>query len=262
MYLLFQKISILFSTVEAVEDPQLHSKNSKYLVIKILLMPVAWWASKMLQLLNNFYSMYWAPLPDISKKWDKYGFVNETEIHISTGITLVLGLLSLCLVLLKAEYSIPLIFVILMVIDFFLKVFLSPRLSIFGMIVRLFLKKWTEVWVGAVQKRFAWSIGIVLSALVLYCILLLGQYITPMEWSQMVAVTGILEATQNNIANGALIVTPMNPTIFACLLCIIFMWSESVVGYCVGCSIYSWLVKKWWMKEYKWQNCIDGKCEI
>lgn len=47
----------------------------------------------------------------------------------------------------------------------------------------------------------------------------------------MVAVTGILEATQNNIANGVLIVTPMNPTIFACLLCIIFMWSESVVGY-------------------------------
>lgn len=206
--------------------------------------------------------MYWKSLPGISEKWDTYGFVNETEIRISTGITLVLGLLSLCLVLFKAEYSIPLIFVSLMVTDFFLKVFISPRLSIFGMFVRLFLKKWTEIWVGAVQKRFAWSIGILLSSLVLYCILLLGQYITPMEWPQMTAVSGILEATRNNIATGMLIVTPMNPTIIACLLCIIFMWSESVVGYCVGCSIYAWLVRKWWIRGHKNQNCVNGKCEI
>jgi hypothetical protein len=40
------------------------------------------------------------------------------------------------------------------------------------------------------------------------------------------------------------------------------MWSESVVGYCVGCSLYAWLVKKGWMKSYKWQNCADGNCSI
>ena len=206
--------------------------------------------------------MYWTRVPHLSQENDKYGFVNETEIRIATGITLVLGLLSLCLVLLKAEYSIPLVFVSLIVVDFALKVFISPRLSIFGSFVRLFLSKWEEIWVGAVQKRFAWSIGIVLSALVLYCILLLGQYVAPMEWPQMTAVSGILQATQTNIANGALIVTPMNPTILACLLCIVFMWSESVVGYCVGCHIYGWLVKKWWMREYKWQNCVNGVCEV
>ena len=206
--------------------------------------------------------MYWTRVPHLSQENDKYGFVNETEIRIATGITLVLGLLSLCLVLLKAEYSIPLVFVSLIVVDFALKVFISPRLSIFGSFVRLFLSKWEEIWVGAVQKRFAWSIGIVLSALVLYCILLLGQYVAPMEWPQMTAVSGILQATQTNIANGALIVTPMNPTIMACLLCIVFMWSESVVGYCVGCHIYGWLVKKWWMREYKWQNCVNWVCEM
>ncbi|MFZ2256431.1 MAG: hypothetical protein WAW59_06885 [Patescibacteria group bacterium] len=43
--------------------------------------------------------------------------------------------------LLKAEYSIPLVFVSLIVVDFALKVFLSPRLSIFGSFVRLFLSK-------------------------------------------------------------------------------------------------------------------------
>jgi|GEM_PF-2979517 len=67
----------------------------------------------------------------------------------------------------------------------------------------------------------------------------------------MVAVSEILEATRVNLANGALIAAPMNPAVIACLLCIVFMWSESVVGYCVGCHIYSWLVRKGWMKEYK-----------
>lgn len=206
--------------------------------------------------------MYWTHVPHLSQKGDKYGFVNETEIRIATGITLVLGLFSLFLVLFKARYDIPLILVSVIVFDFLLKVFLSPRFSIFGSVVRLFLRKWDEVWVGAVQKRFAWSIGIFLSAFVLYCVLLLGQYIAPMEWPQMTAVSGILDGIRANIATWALVVTPMNPAIIACVLCIIFMWSESVVGYCVGCHIYSWLVKKGWMKQIPWQNCVNGICEI
>ena len=82
-------------------------------------------------------------MPHLSGKNDKYGFVDEREIRIATGITLVLvlGLVSLSLVLLRANYSIPLVLVGLMVADFVLKVFLSPRLSIFGSFVRLFLKK-------------------------------------------------------------------------------------------------------------------------
>lgn len=90
------------------------------------------------------------------------------------------------------------------------------------------------------QKRFAWSIGLVLVGFVLFCILMLGGYtgmVNPVMQS-------IWDGTASNIASGALIVTPMNPTVIACLLCIVFMWSESVVGYCVGCHIYGWLVKK------------------
>ncbi len=201
--------------------------------------------------------MYWTRVPHLSQKWDKYGFVNETEIRIATGITLVLALFTFFLVVFKANYSIPLILVSIMLADFVLKL-ISPRFSLFGAFVRIFLKKWDEVWVGAVQKRFAWSIGLVLVGFVLFCILMLGGY-TGMINPVMQA---IWDGTAQNIANNALIVTPMNPTIFACLLCIVFMWSESVVGYCVGCHIYGWLVKKWWMKEYKWQNCVNGVCEV
>ncbi len=206
--------------------------------------------------------MYWTPLPDISKPHDKYGFVDEREIRIATGIMMILWLFSFFLVVFKAEFQIPLILVSIMVIDFLARIFISPKLSLFGSFVRLFLKKKDAIWVGSVQKRFAWSIGLILSSFTLYCILLLWEYIAPSPGLQMVAVTGILAWIEQNLAQGSLIVMPMNPTIIACLLCIVFMWSESVVGYCVGCSLYAWLVKKGWMKKYPGQNCVNNICNI
>ncbi len=203
--------------------------------------------------------MYWKSLPWISAKNDKYGFVDEQEVRTGTGITLVLWLISLALVLLKAEYDIPLIIVWAIWLDFALKIFISPNLSIFGGIVRLFRRGKSPIYVGAVQKRFAWSIGLFISTFVVFCLLILGKYITMkdnpvVEW--------IWKMTAENIANNSLIVVPMNPAIIACLVCIIFMWFESVVWYCVGCSIYGWLVKKWYMKEHKNQNCLDGSCAV
>jgi Domain of unknown function (DUF4395) len=72
----------------------------------------------------------------------------------------------------------------------------------------------------------------------------LGGHVAPAEGPQAEAVQIIRATTQANIENNSLIVAAMNPAIIACLLCIIFMWAESVVGYCVGCAIYKWFVKK------------------
>ena len=206
--------------------------------------------------------MYWFTHPTLSNKTDTYGFVNEHEVRISAGITLVMSLISLCLVLLRAEYDIPLVFTSIIIADFLLKVIIGPRFAIFGNIVRLFLDKKKTLRVGTVQKRFAWTIGLILSSFVLYCLLILGWHITPAEGPQAEAVQGIRSATQANIKANALIVAPMNPAIIACLLCIIFMWSESVAGYCVGCAMYKWFVKKWWLTQHHNQNCVDGSCEI
>lgn len=218
-------------------------------------------------LLSTFYFlllmlMYWFAHPSLSNKTDKYGFINEHEVRIATGITFVMSLISLCLVLLRAEYTIPLVLVSIVTFDFIIKVILWPQYSIFGSFVRLFLNKKKALWVGTVQKRFAWSLGIFLSIFVIYCLLILGGHVAPSEGPQAEAVQGIRAATQVNIAANTLIVAPMNPAIIACLLCIIFMWSESVAGYCVGCAIYKWFVKKWRLKQHHNQNCVDGACEI
>ncbi|GAB0174383.1 MAG: hypothetical protein HHAS10_02620 [Candidatus Altimarinota bacterium] len=206
--------------------------------------------------------MYGHFIHGISEKHDKYGFVDEREIRISTGIMLLFTMTSFFLVLFKAEYSIPLVLVSIVILEFIMKIFIGPKWSIFGSLVRMNLEKSKEIWVGAVQKRFAWSIGLFLSVFALYCILILGGYVAPTAGPQAETVGKIWMTTAENLRNHELIVTPLNPTLFACILCITFMWLESVAGYCVGCRIYGWLVRRKWMKEHKNQNCVGGVCEV
>ena len=75
-------------------------------------------------------------------------------------------------------------------------------------------------------------------------------------------VLAIIEQIKVNIINNSFIVLPMNPAILACVLCIIFMFFESVFGICVWCKIYKFLVSKWVMKNYEWQNCINWSCKM
>jgi len=202
--------------------------------------------------------MYWKKLKHLSKEWDKYGFVNETEIRIAAGLALILALSTFFIVILKWEFQIGLYVVWIIWLDFVLKVFIWPEFSIFWSIVRIFIRKKEKLWVWAVQKRFAWSIGLALSTFVIYCMMLLGWNIE----STNPAVLSVIQQISSNIANNSFIILPMNPAILACILCIVFMWFEAVVWFCVWCKMYKNLVKKGIMKEHKWQNCVGWVCEI
>ncbi len=202
--------------------------------------------------------MYWKENLGVSKKWDKYGFVNEVEIRITAWITLVLALTTFFLVMLRWEFYIALFVVWIIWIDFVLKIFIWPELSLFGIIVRPFIKNKKQILVWAVQKRFAWVIGFILSIFVIYCLLLLSWILESLN-PQVLA---IIEQIKVNIINNSFIVLPMNPAILACVLCIIFMFFESVFGICVWCKIYKFLVSKWVMKNYEWQNCINWSCKM
>ncbi len=205
--------------------------------------------------------MYWEYVDNLNKKDDKYWFVNEFEVRISTGIALVLALLSLFLVLFKAEYMIPLIIIFILWIDFVLKVFLDPKYSIFWSIIRPFIKNIEKVYVWAIQKRFAWSIWLIISSLVLLCLILQSWVLIDMGFTN----NTLLEIQKHTIERqnlNWLFITPLSPPILLCFICVVFMWFESIVGYCVWCNIYSYLSKKWIIKKYSIQNCLNWKCNI
>lgn len=199
--------------------------------------------------------MYGTFVEGLSSKGDKYGFVDEREVRISAGVALLIALFALFAVLLKSDYDKALVVIAFLWADFVIKVFVGPKYSPLLAMVRPFLRRGASQYVGAVQKRFAWGIGLVISTLVGLCLLI--QAGTLVDWG--VASPGLIEI-KNFIASRTFmdefIAAPVTPPVLLCFLCVGFMWFESVAGYCVGCAIYRGFVNAGWMKSYPNQNCV------
>lgn len=160
-----------------------------------------------------------------------YGVVNERSIRATAGIMFVIGLSTFFLVRLLHSYTPIFIVVPLFWTDFFLKVFFGPKWSIFGFFGRLLVKNQKPEWVGAIQKRFAWSIGLAMA-------------------SAMVVVS---------IGMGIRGWLPLA----ICMTCLAFMWLESAAGICVGCNIYKWLLNKQLIPEPAVRPvCPGGVCSL
>ncbi|OLT06572.1 hypothetical protein BJF90_15995 [Pseudonocardia sp. CNS-004] len=48
-----------------------------------------------------------------------------------------------------------------------------------------------------------------------------------------------------------------------CLICLALMWSESVLGLCLGCEIHGLLVRRGWVtKDEAFEICVNGVCDV
>ena len=149
--------------------------------------------------------------------------LNEREIRAAAGIMFLATFLSFMLILFDNNF-LPIKYVItIFLTDFFIRVFISPRFSPTLIIGRLIVGRQTPEYVGARQKRFAWIIGLVLSATMFIFMVVVNSY-SP--------ITGIV-----------------------CLICLIFMFFESAFGICLGCKVYSLFYKG------KAQYCPGEVCE-
>jgi len=86
-------------------------------------------------------------------------------------------------------------------LNFIILVLWGPKYSPISMLGRFFVRKQKPEYVGAIQKRFAWSLGLIMSGAVMILIFGFG-------------VTGIV---------------PLS----LCGICLILMWMESSLGICV-----------------------------
>lgn len=199
--------------------------------------------------------MYGKFIEGMSQKNDKYGFVNENQVRIEAGFGLLIAIYSSISIIFFAEFTIPTILILLMWIDFISKIFISPQASLFAPIAKHMTKE-TQCFVGAVQKRFAWSVGLFLSTFVLFCVLILSG-----KLNSIGILTEVYTMAQELPIYPPMAI-PMNPAIIACILCVIFMTAESIFGYCVGCKMYQKLVQWGVMKKIKGQNCAGGVCNL
>jgi uncharacterized protein DUF4395 len=149
--------------------------------------------------------------------------LNEREIRASAGIFFLATFLSLMMIMFKDNF-LPIKYVITVFLtDFIIRVFVNPRFSPSLIIGRLIVRNQVPEYVGARQKKFAWIIGLILSATMFIFMVVVNSY-SP--------ITGII-----------------------CLICLLFLFFESAFGICLGCKVYALFYKG------KTQYCPGEVCD-
>jgi hypothetical protein len=150
--------------------------------------------------------------------------LNEREIRAAAGLLFLMVFISLMQIIISENF-VPIKYgITIFLIDFIIRVFVSPKYSPTLIISRLIVGNQTPEYVGAKQKKFSWIIGLVLAGTMFILMVLMNTY-SP--------ISGII-----------------------CLICLIFLFFESVFGICIGCKMYSAIYKE------KAQYCPGEVCEI
>lgn len=150
--------------------------------------------------------------------------LNEREIRAAAGILFLATFLSLMFILFEGNF-VPVKYVVtLFLTDFLIRVFINPKFSPTLILGRLIVRNQTPEYVGAAQKKFAWIIGVVLSATMFVFFIIVNAYSI---------ITGLI-----------------------CLICLIFLFAESAFGICLGCKFYPLFFKG------KVQYCPGEVCDV
>lgn len=182
---------------------------------------------------------YWKLIPELgSHENSKYGFVNETAIRVGANIMFAIGFFTILSVYYDYNYHLARVVIAFFWFDFVLKI-IDPSYSYFNQLANFLVRHKPVIRVGAIQKRFARKIGLIISSLVMFFLTMhITQWHTPETHGFWVAPS------------------------FLCIICLTFMRLEWVLGRCAGCKIFEFLVKHKFMTNKDHQNCPDDSCEV
>jgi len=158
------------------------------------------------------------------------GVFDERQVRAAAGITMALGSVAFAEALLAKSYLPIRAVTAFFFVDFTLRVWLGLGRSPVGLLARTLTRTMPPEWVSAAPKRFAWSLGLVMS--------LAMTVITNLR------ITGLL---------------PMS----ICTLCLTLMWLEAVLGLCLGCQVHRLLVRRGLLgARANVEICSDGACQV
>ena len=132
--------------------------------------------------------------------------LNEREIRAAAGILFLATYTSLMYILFNGNFILIKYVITLFLLDFLIRVFINPKFSPTLILGRLIVRNQVPEYVGAQQKKFAWIIGVILSAIMFVFFVIVNAF-SP--------ITGLI-----------------------CLICLAFLFFESVFGICLGCKFY------------------------
>lgn len=154
----------------------------------------------------------------------KVNVFNEREVRASAGILFIFAMVAFLNSWLVGDFHITRWFVIVFLVEFFIRLFINPRYAPFLILGKFIVKNQEPEYSGAPQKRWAWFIGFILAIFMFFFVVI------------------------NDIKG------PIN--LLVCLLCLTFLFFESSFGICIGCKIYNLFNK------VEAQNCPGNSCQI
>ena len=150
--------------------------------------------------------------------------LNERAVRAAAGILFFVALICFMNAWLTGNFQPTRVFVVGFLIDFSIRIFVNPRFAPTLILGQWMVRHQQPEWSGAPQKRFAWAIGFVLAATMLYLVVL------------------------NNV------IGPIN--LIVCSMCLTLLFFETAFGICIGCKVYNWF------NQDKAQLCPGGVCEM
>jgi hypothetical protein len=150
--------------------------------------------------------------------------LNEREVRAAAGILFMFAMISFMNAWLTGNFLYTRVFVIAFLIDFSIRIFVNPDFAPTMIAGRLFVRHQAEEYVGAPQKRFAWSIGLLLAITMFFLIVV------------------------NNV------IGPIN--LFICLICLLLLFFESAFGICLACKVYDLAFRG------QARHCPGDVCEV
>jgi len=149
--------------------------------------------------------------------------LNEREARAGAGILFAIGILSLLNAVMLGHVVVTRYFISFFTLDFIIRV-INPAYSPSLLIGRVFVQNQKPEYVGAVQKRFAWGIGLLLALPMFYLLVI--------HWQ------------------------PNPIKVLICIICLLLLILESAFSICLGCKIYDLLMPN------KSTHCPGGVCEV
>ena len=154
---------------------------------------------------------------------------NEHQVRAAAGLTMLLGAVAFVYANFAKVYLPIQAVTTLFSVDFLIRVTVGINYSPTGVVGGWLTKRQAPMWVSAKPKRFAWTLGLVMSLAMM-----------------LITNSGVRGALPRTI----------------CLICLVLMWLEAVLGVCLGCEIHGLLVRRGWIaKDPAFEVCANGACE-
>jgi hypothetical protein len=154
--------------------------------------------------------------------------VNEHRVRAAAGITMAAGAVAFAYAYFQQTYWPLQVVSTFFAVEFFVRVTAGIDRSPVGVVGGWLSRRQPPDWVSARPKRFAWTLGLVMSAAM-----------------AVIANSGVRGYLPRTI----------------CLICLTLMWLESVLGLCLGCEIHRILVRRGWARaDDGYEICTHGAC--